>query len=547
MDDSKLYNMGDFAKTIMTERYSWLKGDGTKETMPDIGFRVASTNLAAVNAPASLVGRVADLIGKRKMLAGGRYLYASGRDFHQVNNCVLQRVEDSREGWSGHLHKASMALMTGAGIGNEYSRVRAKGLPIKRTGGIATGPCALMQMTNEVGRGIRQGGTRRSAIWAGLNWKHPDIFEFIHMKDWSPEVVALKAKNWDFPATMDGTNISVGLDDEFFEAYSNGDSLANNVYWEVIKQMLRTGEPGFSVNCGKYSKEILRNACTEVTSEDPDDICNIGSINMARITSLGEMEDACDAMTALLVAGSVYSDIPYPEIDAVRAKNRRIGVGLMGLHEWLLIRGKKYGPDEELTKYLEVYVKATDAAAIEYSNKWGISCPVAKRAIAPNGTTGIVAETTTGCEPMLVAAYKRLYFKGDARHYQYVIDPAAKRLIEQGAKPENIEDAYTLAATPERRVLFQAYLQQYIDQSISSTINLPQWGSELNNESLVRGFGNMLIKHLPKLRGITVYPDGARGGQPIQSVSYKTASKHLGEIFVETGDVCDIAHGGTCG
>ena len=103
---------------------------------------------------------------------------------------------------------------------------------------------------------------------------------------------------------MDGTNISVQLDDEFFKAYNNEKhplfAQAQSVYWEVIRQMLTTAEPGFSVDCGENSNEHLRNACTEVTSEDDLDICNLGSINMANINSLDEMKRAVDEGTAFL-------------------------------------------------------------------------------------------------------------------------------------------------------------------------------------------------------------------------------------------------------
>jgi ribonucleoside-diphosphate reductase alpha chain len=150
-------------------------------------------------------------------------------------------------------------------------------------------------------------------------------------------------------------------------------------------------------------------------------------------------------------------------------------------------------------------------------------------------------------EPILCAAFKRRYLKGDSVHYQYVIDPAAKKLIDQGVNPDKIEDAYTLAENVERRVAMQAWLQGYVDHAISSTINLPSWGSELNNEDKVRSFGNMLMKYLPQLRGVTCYPDGARDGQPLTPVKYTTAIKHIGEVFIEAQDICDITRGGSCG
>ena len=343
--------MSEFATTVMLQKYSH---EGT-ETWKDISNRVVRTVLKSVNAKKDLIGTVLQFVEQRKFIPGGRYLYATGRPYHQVNNCLLMRADDSREGWSELMQKCTLGLMTGAGIGVDYSPVRYEGAAIRKTGGFATGPCALMQMVNEAGRGVMQGGSRRSALWAGLSWRHADIMKFIVMKNWTEEVRAMKAKDFNFPATMDGTNISVQLDDDFFTAYADDKdplhSHAHMVYWAVMERMLRTSEPGFSVDTGKNHKETLRNACTELTSEDDSDVCNLGSINLARIESLGEMKAVVEVATAFLMAGTVYSDVPYAKVDMVRTKNRRLGLGLMGIHEWLLVNNKRYGQDADLDKY----------------------------------------------------------------------------------------------------------------------------------------------------------------------------------------------------
>lgn len=547
-------SMSVFAKTVMDQKYAHTTADGGKETWEEIAKRVAWAVMKSVKAPKATILEIEKTIAERKFMPGGRYLYASGRPFHQVQNCLLMRAEDSREGWSELMQKGTMALMTGAGIGVVYSDVRAKGKLIRKTGGTATGPLALMQMLNEAGRGIRQGGDRRSAIWAGLHWNHPDCIEFIQMKNWSPEVRALKAKDYNFPAMMDMTNISVILDDLFFKAYHDEKhaqhALARTVYWAVVRQMLKTAEPGFSVDVGVNKGENLRNACTEVTSRDDSDICNLGSINMARIGSLEEMKRVVELATMFLLAGTVYSDVPYVKVDQIRTKNRRLGLGVMGLHEWLLLKGKRYEPDAELEEYLKIYATSGEVAA-RYAEEWDLSVPVKTRAIAPTGTIGIVAETTTGIEPIFCVAYKRRYVKGNVIHFQYVIDPTAQKLIEQGVNPDSIEDAYVLAEDVERRVAFQAWVQKYVDHAISSTVNLPAWGTELNNDGRVQEFGDMLIKYLPGMRGVTCYPDGARSGQPLTPVRYATAAKHMGqeisEVVLEAADVCDISKAGSCG
>jgi ribonucleoside-diphosphate reductase alpha chain len=542
--------MSKFAETVMFQKYSHTKKDENLETWENIAYRVSKNVMKAVGASNDLVEDIRGIILQRKFIPGGRYLYATGRPYHQVNNCFLFRAEDSREGWAELLQKSALALMTGGGIGIDYSQIRPEGKPIRKTGGFATGPLALAGMVNECGRGIMQGGSRRSAIWAGLNWLHQDINKFITLKNWIPEVREMKSKDFNFPANMDGTNISVQLDDDFFKAYHDEKhthhSQAQSVYWTTVRQMLKTGEPGFSIDTGKNSRETLRNACTEITSEDDSDVCNLGSINLARINSTQEMAEVVELATAFLLAGTIYSDVPFSKVDLVRGKNRRLGLGLMGLHEWLLTHGKQYGPDDDLAKYLEIYQRSGEFAKV-WAKKWDLSTPVKTRAIAPVGTIGILGETSTGVEPLFCVAYKRRYLKGNIWNYQYVIDPTAKRLIDSGVDADSIEDAYTLAEDVERRVLFNVWMQIYVDHSISSTINLPAWGTELNNDSQVQKFGKMLIGYLPHLRGLTVYPDGSRNGQPLTAVKYSTAIKHTGEIFIENSDVCSITKGESCG
>ncbi len=111
-----------------------------------------------------------------------------------------------------------------------------------------------------------------------------------------------------------------------------------------------------------------------------------------------------------------------------------------------------------------------------------------------------------------------------------------------------LESALDLAADPERRIKFQADIQDYVDMSISSTINLPAWGSDLNNPDTVEPFAQMLAKYAHRLRGFTCYADGSRGGQPLTAVPCSEASNSQGEGIVETQDICDITgNGGSCG
>lgn len=157
--------------------------------------------------------------------------------------------------------------------------------------------------------------------------------------------------------------------------------------------------------------------------------------------------------------------------------------------------------------------------------------------------------TTTGIEPLFAVAYKRRYLTdGTKWKYEYVVDSTADTLIkEYGLDPNKIDTAYKLSHDYERRIKFQADIQDYVDMSISSTINLPSWGTKGNSATDVAEFASTLSKYAPRLRGFTCYPDGSRGGQPITEVEYQDALKHKGTVF-EEHDICSITgHGGSCG
>lgn len=568
----------DFAHSIYSQRYKHPQDRNWSGT----SARVAGAVMGALRPTlrfqqsdvTAATERIYSLFNDRLAMPGGRYLYAAGRDLHQVNNCILLRCDDSREGWAELSYKAEMALMTGAGIGVYYGDVRPGGSRIERTGGVASGPLPKMSQINETGRHTMQGGNRRSAIWAGLPWYHPDIFEFMKAKDWSDEVKGLKAKDWNFPATMDMTNVSVCLDDAFFAAMRgdlptceallreqapewllaspegvalspHGDDWrmwAKDVYAAAVEHMLKHGEPGFSVDTGARWNEKLRNACTEITSEDDSDVCNLGSLVLSRFRSPMEFGQAVRDLVLFLTAGSVYSDVPYDEVGEVRERNRRLGAGLIGVHEAVMKAGALYGSDdafEALEPYMAEYGRALEYAH-EVQDRLGLSLSKGASAIAPNGTIGIVAESTPSADPLFSAAEVRevtvAHHSGLNKFERHVIiDPTAKRLMAEGVFPELIEDAYTLSMFPERRLAMTRYLQQYTDHAISGTVNLP---NVMTDAADVRWFGDLLLGYLPDVRGITVYPDGARAGQPRTHVDLQWALEQKDAVLASEEAIC---------
>lgn len=566
----------EFSRRIHRQRYSF---DGLEDWEGTTSRVIHSVVEGSV--PAALTsGELAELSQRmydRKFIPAGRYLYAAGRSFHQVNNCYLLRAHDSRQGWAETLKDAVEMLMTGGGIGVDYSGIRPDGYPISSSRGHATGPLSVMHMVNEAGRYVMQGGQRRSAIWAGLGWFHPDVQDFLKVKDWDPRVREIKATDFNFPAEMELTNISVVYDDIFFGlldgTITNEDAHANlawrydwyelvpsikerdlqawarQVWADNCLQAFSTAEPGMSINFRNW-RESLRNACTEVTSEDDGDKCNLGTVWMQAHESLSDFRRTVHLATKFLMLGSIYSDLPNEKVHRVGHQNNRIGLGLGGMAEWLMDRGERYEVTPEMHEWLRVYQQESDETAAAFAKKLGVNEPKGKRAIAPTGTIGIIAETTTGIEPLFCAAYLRRYNdtselkkgRDKAVKGEVVVDGAVKRLLAKGIKPSEIYDAYSLSF--EERVRFQADVQDYVDMAISSTCNMPSWGSTMNNEDTVAKRAETLLQYAPRLRGFTCYPDGARGGQPLTPMYLEVALEDEGKVYEMTEQECV---NGVCG
>ena len=537
-----------FAQNVFNQKYARYEGQTWEEKAREIAQNVTE-NLMPKDEQAVL----SEYINNLKFVPGGRYIYYAGRPASFYNNCyLLKGEEDTREEWGNLAKRASDCLMSGGGIGVDYSVFRPSGAPLGRTGGMASGPIPLMHSINEIGRNVMQGGSRRSAIYASLNWQHGDARSFLTAKNWEDQQITetstwADCKRFDFNghAPLDMTNISLNYDNAFLDRVQNGQ--LPPIFIDNVRQAMRTGEPGFSFNFGDKENETLRNACTEVTSEDDSDVCNLGSVNLGAIETIDEFRDVVRLASGFLVCGTITADLPYDKVYAVRKKNRRLGLGLMGIHEWLLKRGYSYEMNAELRHWLEVYREESERAANSLCDKLSISRPVAYRAIAPTGSIGILAGTTTGIEPLFAVAYKRRYLTdGKKWKYEYVVDSTAEEIIKlTGTDPNKIETSLSLASDPERRIQFQADVQDYVDMAISSTINLPAWGTELNNEDRVDSFAHTLAAYAPRLRGFTVYPDGSRGGQPLSLCSYKEAKRHKGVVFEENSD--EQCNSGVCG
>jgi ribonucleoside-diphosphate reductase alpha chain len=259
----------------------------------------------------------------------------------------------------------------------------------------------------------------------------------MNLKNYSEPLKLAKLADLTFPLPMELTNISVIYDTEFFIAMENEchpkHEWAKKVWLHNCKQAFSTAEPGMSFNFRKDA-ESLRNACTEVTSEDDSDKCNLGTVWLNRIKDKKELAEVVKYSIMFLLCGGIYSDVPTPKIKEVGLKNNRIGLGLGGIHEWLMAKKCDYEVTPELHKWLSIYEQESDSAAFIGAKELGVSVPKGVRSVAPNGSISILAETTSGIEPLFCKAYKRRYFKDGKWIFQYVVDGSVKRLLDDGIK-----------------------------------------------------------------------------------------------------------------
>lgn len=249
-----------FAENIFRNKYAQGPNDSWDALAERLVEDVCGTRWGKDHALMSQEDRdqLTQYIKEMKFVPGGRYLWYAGRQNSYFNNCFLLRAEeDTREEWAALAQRATSCLMTGGGIGVDYSILRPSGKPLSRTGGISSGPIPLMSMMNEIGRSVMQGGSRRSAIYASLNWLHEDIPAFLQAKNWSDEIKELKNKDFNAAAPLDMTNISVNYDDKWLY---NADRANLHTFVENCRQAMKTGEPGFSFNFGDKQNETLRNA-----------------------------------------------------------------------------------------------------------------------------------------------------------------------------------------------------------------------------------------------------------------------------------------------
>ena len=486
-------------------------------------------------------------------------------------------VEDSREGWAAALVDLIQTFYRERKNKNrvfDVSRVRAEGARLKTFGGRASGPLPLAVMLHEVAEVMNQhtgrkltgigameidhaiakcvvsGGNRRSARMAIMHWDDPQIHEFLLCKSDTD-------KHWT-------TNISVEVDDQFWEAVENGEPHAAEVLQMIAQGMLANGEPGFwdssYSNLGEPNEVVATNPCGEIALEAWEN-CNLGHVNLAAFVDdkgqvdVHSMRRAHELMTRFLMRAT-YGDVNDPKQAAVLARNRRIGVGHLGVASFLAMRGIKYSEasnSDEFTALLEEMADIVEITAQHFAHQLRIPVPVKTRTVAPTGTIAKLPGVSEGIHPIFSQYFiRRIRFSdidpdqwNQALEYSskgYHIEPcqyapsttvveiptkdslleAVEKIHGEKAAEEIVQSAADLTLDDMLRMQ-ELYQSLWADNAVSYTANVDP------GKYTVSALMDTLIRFGGKLKGVTVFPEMSRPQAP-----YERITKEQFEAFEAT-------------
>ena len=512
----------------MKYRFKDAEGHAIDQTVEDTWRRIAR-DLAAVEAePETWEQRFYEALEGFKFLPAGRITAGAGtaRQVTLFNCFVMGTIPDSMGGIFDMLKEAALTMQQGGGIGYDFSTIRPKGADVKGVAADASGPLSFMDVWDAMCRTIMSAGSRRGAMMATMRCDHPDIFDFVEAKSDA--------------ARLRMFNVSVLVTDAFMEAVKADASWdlkfegkvyhtveARDLWNRIMKATYDYAEPGVifidrinAANNLNYCETIAAtNPCGEQPLP-PYGACLLGSINLARLveTPFEEGAHLDDDTLAELVATAVRmmdnvvdaSKFPLEAQAREAQAKRRIGLGVTGLADALLMLGLRYGSDEaaeQTEAWLKAIARASYLASVDLAKEKG-AFPLfdaepflasgnmmhmdddvreAIRAhgirnalltsIAPTGTISLYAgNVSSGIEPVFAYAYTRKVLQKDgSRTEEEVVDYAVQMWRDKFGDrelPDYFVNAQTLA--PAEHVKMQAAAQKWVDSSISKTINCPE-------------------------------------------------------------------------
>lgn len=571
------------AETVLARRYYMKDAEGNPvETWETLCRRVANA-VADVDKDLPDNDRLREdffnMIYRMDFLPNSPCLMNAGTDLGQLSACFVLPVEDSMDGIFTAIRNGALVHKTGGGTGYSFSRLRSKNASVRSTQGVASGPLSFAAVFDAATETIKQGGKRRGANMGVLRVDHPDIMDFITAKEDQNR--------------FNNFNFSVAITDAFMKAVEDGTEYdliepstkmvtksleAREVFEKIVDLAWHNGEPGVlfidTANKANTTPQLGEFEATNPCGEQwllPYESCNLGSVNLANFVKKGTID--YERLKATVENATIFLDnvidcnrFPIPEIEEMTLKTRKIGMGIMGLHDMLIQLQVPYASEEgrKLAGEVMSFIRETAAAQSErlatekgafpaYDakiNTYPARRNAALTSIQPTGTVSMIADCASGCEPYFSIVMVKHVMDGDRlmmvnKHFEKVAREEGFYSAELMSKvadsgtvighkeiPEKWQEIFRTAQDirPEDHIAMQGTLQSNgVDSSISKTINLPNSASR--DEVKV----SYITGYQLGCKGLTVYRDGSRDSQVLNT---KDLSKGEGTAIVsERGPV----------
>jgi ribonucleoside-diphosphate reductase alpha chain len=562
--------LSDNALRVLERRYLAKDGEGrVVETPQDLFHRVAKHVASAelIYDPKADVSvheeSFYQLMENLEFLPNSPTLMNAGRELGQLSACFVLPINDSMESIFDAVKYTALIHKSGGGTGFSFSRLRPERDRVGSTGGIASGPVSFMRVFDATTDVIKQGGMRRGANMAILNITHPDILEFITAKE--------------DPRALTNFNLSVAVTDEFMKAVEKGtdyalvnprtgeaiDKLnARQVLDKIVDMAWRTGDPGVvfidEINRHNPTPQLGKIESTNPCGEQPllpFESCNLGSINLSKMVAdkngqsnvdYNKLSQTVKLAVRLLDNVIEVNQFPLLQIAEMTRTTRKIGLGVMGFADMLIQLGVPYDSEQGLAmaeKIAHFISEEADKASIQLAERRGVfpafqgsvyDIPdgprfrnASRTTIAPTGSLSIIANCSSGIEPLFALSYVRHilegeefvevnpYFEEAAKKGGFYSAELMKRLAE-GKRlrdieevPEGIRTLFVTAhdISPEWHVKMQAVFQKFTDSAVSKTVNFPH---EATPEDVANVY---MLAYREGLKGITIYRDRSRERQ----------------------------------
>ncbi len=565
------------AKKVLQARYLAKDESGqVVESLEDMFRRVART-IAAADAAfdkkanlTALEDKFYDLMVDLRFLPNSPTLMNAGRPLGQLSACFVLPIEDSMEGIFDSVKNAALIHKSGGGTGFSFSRLRSGGSTVNSTGGVASGPISFMRVFNMATEAVKQGGTRRGANMGILRIDHPDILQFIDCKKDNADITNF--------------NISVGLTEAFMLAVEKGEMYdlvdphskkvcgqlnAAEVFDKIVDAAWHNGEPGI-IFLDRLNRDNPVPNAGEIESTNPCgeqpllpyESCNLGSINLVKMIKNGENGAEIDwELLAATVAEAVHfldnvievNNYPLEIISDTTLATRKVGLGVMGFADMLLLLGVAYNSEEALALAERVmgYISAEGKKASQQLAKQRGAFPLFETStfsegeplrnatittIAPTGTLSIIAGCSSGVEPVFAYAFVRNIMDGtelieaspilkekleEAGLYS---DDLMRKIISEGTIahideiPDEIKQVFVSAhdVSPLSHIRMQAAFQKFTDNAVSKTVNFPHTATKEEVAEVYR------LAFEEGCKGVTIYRDGSRDSQVLNIGSVQT-------------------------